>query len=319
METRKNSRMRDEAGSAAVELMFCVPLLFSFALMALDLAHAAAVSISLDSAAHAAARVAAVEPEASQGEIEAAAQAAAFAIGEGGLSVDVSVSEKSSAGYTHRLPSETGSGFESRDSTAASRQVTATASAQVAPTTALGEAIFAAARRDDRRGRDIVVRHFIGPHGEDGSESVMAAFAMPVVILLTFACFQVSLSAYQAVALNSAIDAAVLSADFSKAVASGDVASEVREEILAKNATLSDAGLAVESAEVRWTTSSDSARASGESAKWIGRDATAARLTAKVSYDVPSIIDAFGLDEIRATREISAEVPVSSNIEVRRG
>ncbi len=76
-----------------------------------------------------------------------------------------------------------------------------------------------------------------------------------VVILLTFACFQVSLSAYQAVALNSAIDAAVLSADFSKAVASGDVASEVREEILAKNATLSDAGLAVESAEVRWTTS----------------------------------------------------------------
>ena len=109
-----------------------------------------------------------------------------------------------------------------------------------------------------------MVRHFIGPHGEDGSESVMAAFAMPVVILLTFACFQVSLSAYQAVALNSAIDAAVLSADFSKAVASGDVASEVREEILAKNATLSDAGLAVESAEVRWTTSSDSARASGE-------------------------------------------------------
>lgn len=40
METRKNSRMRDEAGSAAVELMFCVPLLFAFALMALDLAHA---------------------------------------------------------------------------------------------------------------------------------------------------------------------------------------------------------------------------------------------------------------------------------------
>ena len=39
----------------------------------------------------------------------------------------------------------------------------------------------------------------------------------------------------------------------------------------------------------------------------------------QVSYDVPSIIDAFGLDEIRATREISAEVPVSSNIEVRRG
>lgn len=145
METRKNSRMRDEAGSAAVELMFCVPLLFAFALMALDLAHAAAVSISLDSAAHAAARVAAVEPEASQGEIEAAAQAAAFAIGEGGLSVDVSVSEKSSTSYTHRLPSETGSGFENRDSTAASRQVTATASAQVAPTTALGEAIFAAA------------------------------------------------------------------------------------------------------------------------------------------------------------------------------
>ena len=59
--------------------------------------------------------------------------------------MDVSVSEKSSASYTHRLPSETGSGFENRDSTAASRQVTATASAQVAPTTALGEAIFAAA------------------------------------------------------------------------------------------------------------------------------------------------------------------------------
>lgn len=164
-----------------------------------------------------------------------------------------------------------------------------------------------------------MVRQSKGPHAEDGSESVMAAFAMPIVIALAFACLQVSLSAYQAVALNSAIDAAVLSADFSKAVASGDVASAVREEILAKNATLSEAGLAVESAEVQWATTSDSARASGDAAKWIGKDATAARLTAEVSYDVPSIIDAFGLDEIRATREISAEVPVSSNIEVRRG
>ena len=145
MGARMNPAMRDEAGSAAVELMFCVPILFAFALMALDLAHAAAISISLDSAAHAAARLAAVEPEATQGEIEAAAQAAAFAIGEGGIAVDVSVSEKSAAEYTHRLPSETGSGFESRDSTASSRQVTATASAQVEPTTALGEAIFTAA------------------------------------------------------------------------------------------------------------------------------------------------------------------------------
>ena len=57
--------MRDEAGSAAVELMFCVRSCSPSPLMALDLAHAAAVSISLDSAAHAAARVAAVEPEAS--------------------------------------------------------------------------------------------------------------------------------------------------------------------------------------------------------------------------------------------------------------
>ena len=146
----------------------------------------------------------------------------------------------------------------------------------------------------------------------------MAAFAMPVVILLTFACFQVSLSAYQAVALNSAIDAAVLSADFSRPwlPATSPRRCARRYSPRTRRFPMRARGRVGRSPV---DDVPDSARASGESAKWIGRDATAARLTAKVSYDVPSIIDAFGLDEIRATREISAEVPVSSNIEVRRG
>lgn len=156
------------------------------------------------------------------------------------------------------------------------------------------------------------------PRDERGSESLLSAFIIPIIVLTVFACMQASVAAYEVNALAMSVDTAVLKADFSGALASGDLKSAVRDEIASAGPGLDEAGLAVDEARVEWNTRADAASARGNMASSISKDTTTATLTAKVSYDVPSIVDVPGLSGMRVCRDVSVEVPVSSTIEVRR-
>ena len=67
-----------------------------------------------------------------------------------------------------------------------------------------------------------------------GSETVEAALALPVLILVAFCCLQLALTAYQCAAMSSAISEAAAKADFASALTPGaDMDSEIEKALAA--------------------------------------------------------------------------------------
>lgn len=134
---------RSERGAATVEFFFAVPFVVALGMAGLEFAHMAAMQSSVDDAAHAVARAASAG-DVSQAEALQTALDATGSLPEDATEVSVSVGEEESQGYTHRLPSSTGSGWKDRASSTARRAVTADVSSSYAPTTPVGSAISAA-------------------------------------------------------------------------------------------------------------------------------------------------------------------------------
>lgn len=149
-----------------------------------------------------------------------------------------------------------------------------------------------------------------------GSETVEAALALPVLLLVAFCCLQLALAAYQCAAMSSAVSEAAAKADFTSALSPGaDMDREVEKALAAASP-----GLLEDRIDVTGARSGASVEFSETSsgAGGVSDDKTLARISATVTYRVPTILSAWGLGDLAVSRDISATVVSRERTEVSR-
>ena len=150
-----------------------------------------------------------------------------------------------------------------------------------------------------------------------GSETVEAALALPVLILVAFCCLQLALTAYQCAAMSSAISEAAAKADFASALTPGaDMDSEIEKALAAASPGLLEGRIDVTGA--RRGASSVGFTETSSAAGNVSDDKTLARISATVSYRVPTILSAWGLGDLSLSRGIDATVVAKEKTEVSR-
>lgn len=150
-----------------------------------------------------------------------------------------------------------------------------------------------------------------------GSETVEAALALPVLLLVAFCCLQLALAAYQCAAMSSAVSEAAAKADFTSALSPGaDMDREVEKALAAASPGLLEDRIDVTGARSGASSVEFSETSSG--AGGVSDDKTLARISATVTYRVPTILSAWGLGDLTVSRDISATVVSRERTEVSR-
>lgn len=153
-------------------------------------------------------------------------------------------------------------------------------------------------------------------HDEEGSQIVQAAFAVPLLIVFMLTSLQL---AYMAVSES------VLSAQINRACATVDVAllegrdkDAALETLIASYTMLDESGLEVRNATVQYPPSGRNASSvSGGGLNSVSKQAQYAIVEADITYKIPSMVNAFGLNELRIGRHVSFTQTVEAKVEVK--
>ena len=176
------------------------------------------------------------------------------------------------------------------------------------------------------RGRVVVVAEALkrlaarmrAPRDERGADSLEQVWAFTFTILIGFALISLIVAGFTGVGLATSVEEAAMKADFSKAVVATDVKAAVADEIARNSSTLKREDIEVTSASVEFKQASDSAAVppKGTGVSRIDSDETTATLTCDVTCKAPTLLSVWGLGDIKVTRSIKTEVPLTRRLEV---
>lgn len=146
-----------------------------------------------------------------------------------------------------------------------------------------------------------------------GAETLEAAIALPVLLVAAFCCLQISLLVYQCAAMSSAITEATAKADFASALTPGcDMDAEIERALAEASPGLLEGRIGVEGASGAPVDFSETESSSGA----VSSERTVARISATVTYEVPTLLSAWGMGELRMSRPVEATVTVDERTEV---
>lgn len=161
-----------------------------------------------------------------------------------------------------------------------------------------------------------MVRRDARLRGEEGSQTVQAAVAVPVIIVVLCVACQVAYMAVSESVLSSQIHKASTAIDVSR-ISARDADGELKRQIASYSDMIDADRLAVENTSVTYPPASvERADVEGGGVSSMEKRVQTAVVTADVAYEIPSMISAFGFDGITVTRHIESVQTVDANVEV---
>lgn len=157
---------------------------------------------------------------------------------------------------------------------------------------------------------------------EDGASIAEAAIAIPLALVLFFAAMQLGVHIFSAVSLQSQIQSAAVRIDLSEIPEGGSQGARnaaVKEALLTEAVGLDGDCLTVENAKIEIDRRTESAAVEQRGPSPVNRievETATAKLTASVTYTIPSVIGTYGIGENALHQDIVAEQTIEQKTEV---
>lgn len=155
---------------------------------------------------------------------------------------------------------------------------------------------------------------------ESGSSLIQTGVAIVLMVVIFLVCMSLAIAWYSVTALEAELAEAVTHANLAKVAASAEPDEALEAEILENSYALVGENLVVENVEVTplgiEETVVPARPVEGSSATTITRERDRSRITAEVSYTVPSLIKVRWVPDIVLETRVDSEVTSETRVEV---